>query len=178
MVDGIGKVVLADGTNLRAVEVIPAYLPLEPSELDRRIVRHAISMIGAEQRCYRRLGDGLPASISGHGPRSAISRLQQAVRANDSAAKGDRGLHRRSRPDFEIALPTKNCGCTLQVRYSCSDTSSKNWISPRFCRNLTWISIAASRSKMLNLEASFALNGALDVTAQSHNDAARPAAAE
>jgi hypothetical protein len=61
VVDGIGKVVLADGTNLRAVEVIPAYLPLEPSELDRRIVRHTISMIGAEQRCYRRLGDGLPA---------------------------------------------------------------------------------------------------------------------
>jgi hypothetical protein len=36
-VDGAGKVVLADGRRLRAVEVMPAHLPLEPSELDWRI---------------------------------------------------------------------------------------------------------------------------------------------
>jgi hypothetical protein len=47
-----GSVRLSDGTILRAVEVIPANLPLKPSELDWRIVRHVISIIGAEDRCY------------------------------------------------------------------------------------------------------------------------------
>jgi hypothetical protein len=50
-----GSVRLSDGTILRAVEVIPANLPLKPSELDWRIVRHVISIIGAEDRCYRSL---------------------------------------------------------------------------------------------------------------------------
>lgn len=58
--DGRGGVRLNDGTMLRAVEVIPAYLPEEPSELDWRIVHHTISIIGAEERCYRRLGAELP----------------------------------------------------------------------------------------------------------------------
>jgi hypothetical protein len=50
-----GSVRLSDGTILRAVEVIPANLPLKPSELDWRIVRHVIRIIGAEGRCYRSL---------------------------------------------------------------------------------------------------------------------------
>lgn len=61
VLDGTGNVLPADGVILRAVEVIPAHLPLESSVLEWRIVHHTISMIGAEQRCYRRLRDGLPA---------------------------------------------------------------------------------------------------------------------
>jgi hypothetical protein len=53
-------VLLSDGTRLRAVEVLPAPLPYEPTGLDRRIVHHAISSAGAEQRCYRSLREGLP----------------------------------------------------------------------------------------------------------------------
>ena len=48
---------LSDGTILRAVEVIPAKLPLKPSDLDWRIVHHVISIMAAEDRCYRSLRD-------------------------------------------------------------------------------------------------------------------------
>jgi hypothetical protein len=60
VLDETGHVLLTDGETLRAVEVIPARLPLEPSKLDWRIVHHTISYIGAEERCYRSLGDDLP----------------------------------------------------------------------------------------------------------------------
>ena len=59
-VDSGGTVRLADGTLLRAVEVIPANLPNEPSELAWRIVRYAVELAGAQVRCYRHLADGLP----------------------------------------------------------------------------------------------------------------------
>jgi hypothetical protein len=52
-VDNNGIVRLSDGAVLRAVEVIPAKLPLTPSDLDWRIVHHVISIIGAEDHCYR-----------------------------------------------------------------------------------------------------------------------------
>jgi hypothetical protein len=53
------KVLLTDGTELRAVEVIPTRLLYHPSELDWRIVRHTISIIKAEKGCYRSLRQGL-----------------------------------------------------------------------------------------------------------------------
>jgi ABC-type transporter Mla MlaB component len=62
-VDSTGRVVLADGTNLCSVEVIPIHLPYEPSELDWRIVHHTISLIGAEERRYRHLADGSPSPL-------------------------------------------------------------------------------------------------------------------
>jgi hypothetical protein len=54
-VDNNGIVRLSSGLMLRAVTVIPAKLPLKPSELDYRIVHLVISIIGAEDRCYRSL---------------------------------------------------------------------------------------------------------------------------
>jgi hypothetical protein len=60
-VDCSGRVQLNDGSRLRAVTVIPAVLPLEPSELDWRIVHATVRAIGAEKRCYRRLTDRAPA---------------------------------------------------------------------------------------------------------------------
>lgn len=51
-VDHDGMVRLSNGITLRAVEVLPAKLPLDPSDLDWRIVIHVISIVGAEQRCY------------------------------------------------------------------------------------------------------------------------------
>jgi hypothetical protein len=50
-----GCVRLLDGTVLRAVEVIPAKLPLKPSDLDWLIVHHVIWIIEAQDRCYRSL---------------------------------------------------------------------------------------------------------------------------
>lgn len=54
-VDNNGIVRLSDGVVLRAVEVVPAKLPLKPSDLDWRIVHYVISIAGAEDRCYRSL---------------------------------------------------------------------------------------------------------------------------
>jgi hypothetical protein len=54
-VDNGGLVRLSGGAIVRAVTVIPAKLPLKPSELDFRIVHHVISIIGAQDRCYRSL---------------------------------------------------------------------------------------------------------------------------
>jgi hypothetical protein len=53
--DNDGIVRLSDGTVLRAVEVVAAKLPREPSELARRIVHHVISIVKAEDQCYRSL---------------------------------------------------------------------------------------------------------------------------
>ena len=46
---------LSNGMVLRAVQVIPAKLPLKPSNLDWRIVHHIISIKKAENQCYRSL---------------------------------------------------------------------------------------------------------------------------
>ena len=62
-VDGAGNVKLADDARLRAVELIPVHLPLEPTELEWRIVHHAIAFIDAEEHCYRRLRDDVPAEF-------------------------------------------------------------------------------------------------------------------
>ena len=44
---------LLDGTVLRAVEVVPAKLPRNPSELDWKIIHHVISIVKVENQCYR-----------------------------------------------------------------------------------------------------------------------------
>jgi hypothetical protein len=59
LLDGSSKVLLTNGVALRAVEVIPARLPLEPTELDWRIIHHTLAIIEADH-CYRDLGYGLP----------------------------------------------------------------------------------------------------------------------
>lgn len=59
-VDGRGNTVLSNGRRIRAVEVIPELLPYELTDLDLRIVHLTISMIGAEDRCYRSLRSGVP----------------------------------------------------------------------------------------------------------------------
>lgn len=51
---------LASGKVLRAVEVIPALLPIEPSDTDWRIVHCAISALGFAPLCYRDSLENLP----------------------------------------------------------------------------------------------------------------------
>jgi hypothetical protein len=63
VVDDDTNVLLADGTKLRAVEVIPTRLPVHPSEIDWLIVHCTISIIGAETRCYRSLRNELPPAL-------------------------------------------------------------------------------------------------------------------
>jgi hypothetical protein len=56
-VDSTGNVLLADGSALCAVEVVPCRLPVTPSKLDWRIVHYTISLIKPEWPCYRSLRD-------------------------------------------------------------------------------------------------------------------------
>jgi hypothetical protein len=63
VLDGSGNVLLANGIALRGVEVIPARLPLEPTELDWRIIHHTLAIIEADD-CYRSWASGLlPADL-------------------------------------------------------------------------------------------------------------------
>jgi hypothetical protein len=57
-----GSVRLADGTQLRAVEVIPTHLPYKPSKLEERILQHVISLTRSH-RCYRSIREGLPEHL-------------------------------------------------------------------------------------------------------------------
>jgi hypothetical protein len=57
-----GSVLLADGTRSRAVEVIPALLPKEPSKLDQQILQHVISLTQADY-CYRSMREGVPEHL-------------------------------------------------------------------------------------------------------------------
>ena len=58
-VDGVGRVQLEDQIELRALEVEPARLPVQPSDLDWRIVHLTLELIDARD-CYRSLREGLP----------------------------------------------------------------------------------------------------------------------
>lgn len=62
-VDSAGTVTLEDGGNLRWVQVVPVQLPYEPSAIDWRIIYYAVSALGAEDRCYRWYGEGLPPEL-------------------------------------------------------------------------------------------------------------------
>jgi hypothetical protein len=51
--DHSGMVQLPDGMRLRAVDLIPALLPYEITDLDWCIVHHTIAFMKAEPECYR-----------------------------------------------------------------------------------------------------------------------------
>jgi hypothetical protein len=57
-----GSVLLVDGTPIRAVEVTPALLPYELSELDNKILRYLIALQNADY-CYRSIHEGLPEDL-------------------------------------------------------------------------------------------------------------------
>jgi hypothetical protein len=58
-IDGRGHVRLSDGSKLRALEIEPERLPVEPSDLDWRIVHLTLECVGA-RHCYRSLREDLP----------------------------------------------------------------------------------------------------------------------
>jgi hypothetical protein len=66
-----GTVILADGTSLRAVEVLPTQLYHEPTMLDRRILAHVIAYAELKPSrieqpaapCFRRLAEDLPEHL-------------------------------------------------------------------------------------------------------------------
>ena len=62
VLDDTGNVLPHNGVTLRAVEFIPARLPLEPTEVDWRIIRRTLSIIEADH-CYRHWASGLPPQL-------------------------------------------------------------------------------------------------------------------
>jgi len=58
-IDGRGHVQLDDGSEMRALEIEPARLPIEPSDLDWRIVHLTLELVGAKD-CYRSLREDFP----------------------------------------------------------------------------------------------------------------------
>lgn len=58
-IDGRGRVRLNDGYKLRALEIERAPLPIEPSDLDWRIVHLTLELVGATD-CYRSLREDVP----------------------------------------------------------------------------------------------------------------------
>jgi hypothetical protein len=86
---GAGDVVLANGTKLRAVEVLPTQLPYDFSDLERRIVQFTISMMDATDRCYRYFGNGLPLKYQ---------KIAPYLRALDCETFNERG----NRPKLKI----------------------------------------------------------------------------
>lgn len=58
-IDELGNGLLTDGTKVRAIELIPSHLPLDPTELDVRILHGTLMHSGAEQ-CYRSVRDDIP----------------------------------------------------------------------------------------------------------------------
>jgi len=55
-----GRVVLANGTSLRALRVEPARLPVAPSEFDWQIVHLTLKLVDAKH-CYRSLREDFHA---------------------------------------------------------------------------------------------------------------------
>lgn len=95
VVDGAGTVRLSDGEAIRAVEVIPADLPDVPTELDWQIVECVISLIEAEEFCYRSLRDGIAPELREHMPE---------VRAIDCSKLCDLTLQDLKRPGKPLLL--------------------------------------------------------------------------
>jgi hypothetical protein len=58
-IDHCGHVRLNDGSQVRAVEIEPARLPIKPSNLDWHIVHLTLELVGAKH-CYRSLREGVP----------------------------------------------------------------------------------------------------------------------
>lgn len=52
-VNSVGHVQLVEGLRVRAVEVIPAWLPLQPTELELCIIHSTVALTGSQKRCYR-----------------------------------------------------------------------------------------------------------------------------
>jgi hypothetical protein len=78
--DVAGTVVLADGTVMCDVEVVPARLPLHPSELDWNIVHAALKVIPGGQQCYKSFREHVPPALQDMVPDEPIldcSKLSQ-----------------------------------------------------------------------------------------------------
>ncbi|WP_439923102.1 hypothetical protein [Nitrobacter sp. JJSN] len=105
-VDFSGAVTLPDGRRLRAVEIIPAQMPYDLSDLDFKIIYLTLSMIkGAESRCYRNIRDGLPDSYRDALPSQRLLDFSQLTEGPGRPALAV-PLLKQIRAKFEDTYPT------------------------------------------------------------------------
>jgi hypothetical protein len=106
IVDFNGVVTLLDGRRLRAVEIIPAQMPYDLSELDFKIIHLTLSMIdGAESRCYRDIRDSLPDSYRDALPSRHLLDFSQLTEGPGRPALAV-PLLKQIRAKFEDTYPT------------------------------------------------------------------------
>jgi hypothetical protein len=117
-VDADGNVLLSDKTKIRAVEVEPTPLPVEPTDIQWRIIHYTLEFIRADH-CYRSLRDVLPAELQQFAPDrryldcSTLGSLEFRSSLNEIArfiAEKDWTLRRLSRQTIADAL------CTFGIR--------------------------------------------------------------
>jgi hypothetical protein len=119
-VNSDGSVRLVDGSWLRAVEVIPARLPYELSELEQLILRHVILLTGS-YHCYRSIREDLPEDLE---PQVADLRALDYSRVRTIQApplKVIRGFIEDANPqvklsDEKIAHTLEKCGIRIRRR--------------------------------------------------------------
>ena len=63
VINSDGTVLLSDHRRLRAVEVVPEFLPYELTDLEWRILHHTIQYMGIEDRVYRSHWEGLDTHL-------------------------------------------------------------------------------------------------------------------
>jgi hypothetical protein len=97
-----GSVRLVDGTPLRAVEVVPTHLPYEPSQLDRRILRHVISLTRSEY-CYRSIREGLPEHLQHQVPDVRALDFSRVLTIQPPPLKVIRGFIEDHDPDLKLS---------------------------------------------------------------------------
>ena len=106
-VDNDNIVRLSDGTVLRAVEVIPAKLPLKPSELDWRIVRNHVRPAPGD-----RVTDGVPLCEVAHAIHPRDTRRSAKLGGEPSQDRIGSGCRVRERTPVHIH------DCSVQVNRS------------------------------------------------------------
>jgi hypothetical protein len=97
-----GSVRLVNGTQLRTVEVVPTHLPYEPSELDRRILRHVISLTRSEH-CYRSIREGVPEHLQHQVPDVRALDFSRVLTIQAPPLKVIRGFIEEHDPDLKVS---------------------------------------------------------------------------
>ena len=134
-IDATHRVRLADGTCLCAVELLPAQLPLEPSELDWRIVWLAIAFLGAEKKCCPSLSWTVRQFCLGCQEHRSTNGLRSGLRNSIKLRNGKTAT--------SAALPRR----PIEFRRTTSDSHpSRRCTSPATASNGTPTAVTAGNS--------------------------------
>jgi hypothetical protein len=139
-----GSVRLADGTQLRAVEVIPTHLPYKLSKLEETILQQVISLTRSDH-CYRSIREGLPEHLQHQVPDlraidySRVSTIQAPLL--------------KEIPGYNLQASNQKISDALATLGIRKTTSTGGMSAHHACHNLNWIATILLVSKLLTLPA-------------------------